>query len=166
MSAHIQLYNISPFCHSTSASSFTNQNWPVKEPVPKWNACTLLVCVKPELMLVLTAQTSCDWIFAPVLFKCKYLFCFLNFATNSVPHCGKHTLLFSFPFFISYLLYLFRKGTFIYIYFFFLFTIFCWSFLRLSPLKVSPLSLPVLLFVSSSKADVTSCPQKRQTFPQ
>lgn len=50
--------------------------------------------------------------------------------------------------------------------YFIFFTIFCWSFLRLSPLKVSPLSLPVLFFVSSSKADVTSCLQKRQTFPQ
>lgn len=25
--------------------SFTNHNWPIKEPVPKRNACTLLVCV-------------------------------------------------------------------------------------------------------------------------
>lgn len=46
MLAHILLYNIITFPPLFYIDlSFTNQNWPIKEPVPKGNACTLLVCV-------------------------------------------------------------------------------------------------------------------------
>lgn len=128
-------------------------------PVPKWNACTLLVCCWNSL-LVLTAQMLYDWILVLVLFKCKnpFLFKFFFYSSNQILfHRGQYKSLSLVPIsFFPLVIFLQKKGA-LYL-FVCLLSVFPWIVsLIFNPQSFPALASSPLLFVSNSKADITSC---------
>lgn len=113
--------------------------------------CMYIACLCPTL--VFTADTLWNYLFC-ILFKCKYPYSFF----------GVHQDLLSF-YLVFFQTSLFRKGA---LYLIFFLYSFCCFFLRLFLIFPSPElflpSLPVLFIVS--KADLTSCLQKRHILLQ
>lgn len=106
--------------------------------------------VQPEFLLVLTAQT-CTWIFALVLFKCKYPFLFFLLVLPCyVPQ-----------YLVSLYSSLFWKGIFI----FYFYTTFSLSFLKIVPLiSIPPRSLLVFsLFWAQRQTLLPSCSKDKHS---
>ena len=122
-------------------------------------------------MLVLNAQTLCGWkcivlfyfyVNIPLLFFCFYLCYQIMFPIVENTRSSLQSL-----YLVSRWLSLLRKGSLIFYFLYNILLIFPQIVLLISvPSSFPAITSSPLLFVSNSKADITSCLQKKQTFPQ